>query len=94
MQKYKNSSKDDHSEQINGYLLVKININQLKLMSKLDIKAEDYQYIELYETYMNMRGMRMKVSAILQYLADENGISVSTVKRIINRFRQSASVAD
>lgn len=63
-------------------------------MSKLDIKAEDYQYIELYETYMNMRGMRMKVSAILQYLADENGISVSTVKRIINRFRQSASVAD
>lgn len=63
-------------------------------MSKLDIKAEDYQYIELYETYMNMRGMRMKVSAILQYLADENGISVSTVKRIINRFRQSASVVD
>lgn len=63
-------------------------------MSKLDIKAEDYQYIDLYETYMNMRDMRMKVSAILQYLADENGISVSTVKRIINRFRQSASVAD
>ena len=58
----------------------------LKLMSIFELKRDDYQYIELYEEYMVMRGEGEKVDYILHFLSGKYRISDSTIKRIVKRF--------
>ena len=58
----------------------------LKLMSKFDLRRDDYHHIELYYEYTIMRNKEMKVDYILAYLSDKYNLSESTVKRIVKRF--------
>ena len=60
----------------------------LKLMSKLDLKRDDYRHIALYEEYMKMRGEGEKVDYIMVRLSDKYGLSESTIKRVIKRLSQ------
>lgn len=92
MQKYDNFTENSHLNTTSGYLLVKFNEQALKSMSDIGIKTSDTRYIPMFEAFMNMRRMRMKAGAVLQILSEDYGVSVSTVKRIIRRFRRSAAV--
>ena len=88
MQNYNNSAENSNFQATNGYLLAKFNEPVLKSMSDIGIKASDVKYVSMFEAYLNMSQMRMKVGAIYRTLAEEYGISVSTVKRIIGRFKK------
>lgn len=57
----------------------------LKRMSNVDLRLDDYKYIELYEEYMIMRGENEKVDYILYFLSNKYGLSESTIKRIVKR---------
>jgi len=92
MQNYNNSAENSNLQTTNGYLLAKFNEPVLKSMSDIGIKASDVKYVSMFEAYLNMSQMRMKVGAIYRTLAEEYGISVSTVKRIIKRFKQTTMV--
>lgn len=92
MQNYNNSVENSNFQATNGYLLAKFNEPVLKSMSDIGIKASDVKYVSMFEAYLNMSQMRMKVGAIYNELAKEYGISVSTVKRIIKRFKQMTVV--
>ena len=92
MQNYNNSAENSNLQTTNGYLLAKFNEQTLKSMSDIGIKASDVKYVSMFEAYLNMSQMRMKAGAIYRTLAEEYGISVSTVKRIIKRFKQTTIV--
>lgn len=87
-QNYKENSKNADFGRLNGYLLLKINANQLKMMSDSDLSVDDYRYLELYEKYTEMRRDGLKVAFILCSLAADYHISESSVKRIIKRLSQ------
>ena len=68
--------------------LVKISIETLKMMSKHDIKLNDWKHIEMFEEYLDMRRNREKFRYIMAYLAEKYKISESTVKRIVKRLSE------
>ena len=68
--------------------LVKISIETLKMMSKHDIKLNDWKYIEMFEEYLDMRSNKDKFRYIMAYLAEKYKISESTVKRIVKRLSE------
>ena len=92
MQNYNNSAENSNLQTTSGYLLAKFNEPVLKSMSDIGIKASDVKYVSMFEAYLNMSQMQMKVGTIYDELAKEYGISVSTVKRIIGRFKQTTVV--
>ena len=75
-----------------GVDLVKINKVGMELMSKIDLHTSDYQYLELYDTYLDMRNMGEKVAYIVAHLAETYHISESSVKRIIRRFSREVRI--
>ena len=85
MQKYNNNSKDNGFDGVSGYLLAKINLETLKLMSEVGLSVTDWRYVGLVEEYRHMLGLGMKREAIRVVLAERYGISVSSVKRIVKR---------
>ena len=87
-QNYKENTKNTDFGKLNGYLLLKLNANQLKMMSDSDLSVDDYRYLEMFEKYVKMRNSGLKVTFILRSLADEYKISESSVKRIVKRLSQ------
>lgn len=75
-----------------GVDLLKINRIGIELMSKIGLKTDDHQYLELYDTYLNMRNMGEKVAYIVAHLAETYHISESSVKRIIRRFSREVRI--
>lgn len=77
---------------VSGYNLVKLNAKTLKTMSEIGLKADDWQYVELFEKYLSMRADGQKYTYIIATLAERHGISESSVKRIVNRFLRKAKL--
>ena len=75
-----------------GVDLLKINRIGMELMSKIGLRTDDHQYLELYDTYLNMRNMGEKVAYIVAHLAETYHISESSVKRIICRFSREVRI--
>lgn len=75
-----------------GVELVKINRTGMELMSKIGLRTDDHQYLELYETYLSMREVGEKVAYIIAHLSEEYHISESSVKRIIRRLSREVIV--
>lgn len=65
--------------------LVKISIESLKMMSKHDIRINDWKHIEMFDEYLNMRRNKDKFRYIMAYLSEKYKISESSVKRIVKR---------
>jgi hypothetical protein len=65
--------------------LVKISMEALKMMSNSGIKIEDWQHIEMYEEYVDMRRNKEKFRYIIAYLAEKYKTSESTIKRVVKR---------
>ena len=71
--------------------ILKLGKELLKAMSQLDLRLDDYQYINLKADYDRMRGNAEKVDYILATLSDKYHISESTVKRIIRRLSKEVT---
>lgn len=65
--------------------LLKIGTSMLYIMSQNGIMRDDYQYLQAYEDFLNMRENRVKYRVAIKILADENNISERTLERIFKR---------
>ena len=72
--------------------LVKISMEALKMMSNSGIKTEDWQHIEMYEEYMDMRKNCEKFRYIMAYLAEKYNTSESTIKRVVKRLSREVTL--
>ena len=66
--------------------LLKASKKIMELLSKCDIKTDDYKHLDLYDKYRQMLEQEEKLTYIVLYLADYYHTSESTVRRIIKRF--------
>ena len=64
----------------------------LKMMSKYGIKTDDWQHIEMFDEYMDMRKNCEKFRYIMAYLAEKYRISESTVQRVVKRLSGEVSM--
>ena len=71
-----------------GYMLLKLNLNQVELMSKCDLSVADVRHIPMYEEYLGLRKDGAKKKQTMAYLAEKYIVSESTVKRVVKRFSQ------
>lgn len=72
--------------------LVKISRNALEMMSKFDIKQNDWQFVPMYEEYLAMRQKREKFRYVLVYLAEKYSLSESSVRRVIRRLGREVKI--
>ena len=83
-QKYVNYSRENSDlSVISLYSLLKLNLNQLKVMSDCDIPVHYYRYIPMFEDYLAMRSRGEKKAYIILHLAEKYEVSDSTVKRVL-----------
>ena len=74
--------------ELSGYLLLKINLNQIKVMSKFGISVDDVRHVPMYEEYLYLRREGVPKERIYQHFRSKYHVSESTVKRVIKRFSQ------
>lgn len=93
MQNYdKNQQNATAYNEISGYMLLKINLNQVEMMSDYDIPPHYYKYIPLFEDYLCLRAHGYKKAYILTKLVEDYNISESTVKRVIKALSQKVTL--
>lgn len=86
MQKYNNSTENLQGiNEVSGYLLLKLNLNQVKIMSKCGLSVDDVRYIPMYEEYLSLRSEGVPKERIYQHFNSKYHVSESTVKRVIKR---------
>ena len=68
--------------------LLKIGGELLKLMSKHDVKRDDYRFVKMYHEYLNMRQRGIKYRVVIQMLAEEYHTSKASIERAIRRLSQ------
>lgn len=87
MQRYNKSLNNQaYSDKISAYTLLKINQNQVEMMSKCELLIDDIRYLPLYEDFLQMQELGLKKTHIIARLAEKHHVSESTVKRVIIRF--------
>lgn len=86
MQKYNKTSENlaRHNE-ISAFNLLKLNVNQLELMSKCDISVDDVRHIPMFEEYLKQLADGIPKERIYYYLSKEYLVSISTIKRVVKR---------
>ena len=72
--------------------ILRIGRELLKVMSYFGLKTKDYEHIQMYEEYVNMRGKGDKVDYILAHLSAKYGMSESTIKRVVKRLSKESKM--
>lgn len=65
--------------------LLKISMDMLKLMSEYGVKIDDWQYVDTYYDFLNMRDNKVKYRNAIKILAEEKHISPRTLERVFKR---------
>ena len=87
MQKYNNSQENlEGINEVSGYMLLKLNLNQVETMSKCGLSVDDARYVQMYEEYLSLRREGVPKDRIYQHFRSKYHVSESTVKRVIKRF--------
>jgi len=68
--------------------IVKIGSELLKILSKNDVRIDDWQYVTMYERFIRMRKEGVKYIVAVNQLAEEYGMSRATIERAIKKFRK------
>ena len=93
MQKYENKSGNlGNNCQISGYQLLKLNLNQIEIISKCGLSVGDVRYVAMYEEYLALRGDGVPKERIYQYFRKQYHVSESTAKRIIKRLSERVNI--
>ena len=86
MQKYKEFPKNlDNIGQVSGYTLLKLNLNQVNIMSKCGLSVDDARYIPMFEEYLSLLREGVPKERIYQHFRGKYHVSESTVKRVVKR---------
>ena len=65
--------------------LLKIGRDLLKVMSKADVKRDDWRFIDSYEHFKVMRSHGVKHTEAIRMLSRENNVSTRTLERVFKR---------
>ena len=88
-QSYDNLSENlDRIDEVSGYMLLKLNLNQVETMSKCGLSVDDVRYVPMYEEYLSLRREGVPKERIYQHFKSRYQISESTVKRVVRRLSQ------
>lgn len=88
-QNYNNFSENlDRIEEVSGYMLLKLNLNQVETMSKCGLSVDDARYVPMYEEYLSLRREGVPKERIYQHFRGKYHVSESTVKRVVKRLSQ------
>ena len=86
MQSYNNSLENlEGINEVSGYMLLKLNLSQVKTMSKCGLSVDDVRYIQMYEEYLSLRREGVPKERIYQHFRSKYHVSESTVKRVVKR---------
>jgi len=86
MQKYNNPSENlDGVGEVSGYMLLKLNLNQVETMSKCGLSVDDARYVPMYEEYLSLRREGVPKERIYQHFRSKYHVSESTAKRVVKR---------
>ena len=89
MQNYHYLSENiDKIEEVSGYMLLKLNLNQVEIMSKCGLSVDDVRHVPMYEEYLSLRREGVPKERIYQHFRGKYHVSESTVKRVIKRLSQ------
>ena len=64
---------------------VEISMAMLKLLSENGVKIDDWQYVDAYKDFLNMRANKVKYRSAIDILSKEKHISSRTLERVFNR---------
>lgn len=93
MQKYNKSFEDlCNTTGISGYMLLKLNLYQVEIMSKCGLSVDDVRHIPMYEEYLMLRRDGVPKERIYQYFRTKYHVSESTAKRVIKRLSVQVSL--
>jgi hypothetical protein len=93
VQKYNNSSENLKGiDEVSCYSLLKLNLNQVKIMSKCGLSVDDVRYIPMYEEYLSLRSEGVPKERIYQHIKSRYHISESTAKRVIKRLSRKVTL--
>ena len=88
-QSYNNLSENlDRIDEVSGYMLLKLNLNQVETMSKCGLSVDDARYVPMYEEYLSLRREGVPKERIYQHFKSKYHVSESTVTRVIKRLSQ------
>ena len=68
--------------------IVGIGKELLKLMSKYNVRVDDWKNVKMYEEYKSMRKDGIKYRSVISELSEKYGISPSNVERTIRRLKR------
>lgn len=86
MQKYNNQIENPEDiGAISGYMLLKLNLNQVRIMSKFGLSVDDAGHIPMYEEYLSLRRDGVPKERIWQHFRGKYHVSESTAKRVVKR---------
>lgn len=72
-------------DKVSGYMLLKLNLNQVESMSKCGLSVDDARHIPMYEEYLSLRRDGVPKERIYQHFRKKYHVSESTVKRVVKR---------
>lgn len=72
--------------------LIRFSSELLKRLSEVGIKTGDYNYIEMYDNYIDLLNKYGKKNYAKRKVSEHYGISESTVNRIVSRFERSVKI--
>lgn len=86
MQRYNNLPDNlNNISEASGYMLLKLNLYQLEIMSKCDLSFDDVRYVPMFEEYLSLRREGVPKERIYQHFRSKYHVSESTAKRVIKR---------
>ncbi len=89
MQNYNNNPENLAGiRELSGYMLLNLNLGQVKMMSKCGLSVGDVRYLPMFEEYLRLREDGTKKKQTMEYLAKKYLVGESTVKRVVRRFSQ------
>ena len=93
MRSYKIQSKNlDRINEISGYMLLKLNLNQVNIMSKCGLSVDDAKHIPMYEEYLSLLRESVPKERIYQHFRKKYHVSESTIKRVVKRLSHQVTM--
>lgn len=93
MQSYNNSKENPGNiDEISGYMVLKLNLCQVSLMSKFGLSVDDARHVPMYEEYLSLLRDGVPKERIYQHFRKKYHVSESTVKRVVKRLSRRSTV--
>jgi len=68
--------------------IVEIGKKMIEMLSKVDIRMGDWQYLDMWREYVRAVSDGAKISGVVADLAKRYGISEAGVWRVVRRFKK------